>query len=495
MPTLPVAAGEYATEWFLGDRKVAGEVDLRPLLPPKVTMFDDVEETDWSAGGGFPQEHEYERIVGRTRSGLDIVLTDANVAIWFPQRSLGSARHAVVGHDVATVAGDAFSQIEFQFTEADLLFGVAPIKSVSWPGDGTPPLAGQFAMEGNPAANHNWESADGGISIDCRYEVRFSISNGHRHEVAFAPVVAMASPEPLTVDQWIKQWVQPFLRIATLATGRPQRLSWLTVSAAPMGVRAPERFEYPSGGLFGSGMEQLPYDAEYRDEWREAENRPLFTLANLPIPLPTVLARWVELEEGDNPFVELYGQTVRQPDLPRRARFLYLVQALEALHGHEHRDADAEAQEHFAAKRKEALAVLAVADLPDGTLSFIKKKWVKRVPDGLDRRLGELVAELPTSVQNTLAPPANDPVLVELVADEPLLQGQLRRLRNNLSHGTRNYTDSGLRPWVRAVEIMCRASALRLLGLSPDAVAAGIVPPSAPPPPASENNGSDEFTS
>jgi hypothetical protein len=61
----------------------------------------------------------------------------------------------------------------------------------------------------------------------------------------------------------------------------------------------------------------------------------LFTASELPAPLPDVIERWRQLDSSDNPFPELY-RLASAPDLPERARFLYLVQALEGLHGFEH---------------------------------------------------------------------------------------------------------------------------------------------------------------
>lgn len=101
-----------------------------------------------------------------------------------------------------------------------------------------------------------------------------------------------------------------------------KRASWLTVSTEPADASGKERQAYPSGVVFGSGIEQVPYEAEYREEWRRAEGIPLFTLATMPMSLPELLRRWLALNQADNPFIEL----------PARARFLYLIQALEALH-------------------------------------------------------------------------------------------------------------------------------------------------------------------
>ncbi len=161
----------------------------------------------------------------------------------------------------------------------------------------------------------------------------------------------------------------PLLRLAALATRRPQPLAWLTVNTRPRGQPADERRRDTNGTVFGSGIEQAPYEAEYREEWREPKNRPLFTLATLPMSLPALVRRWRSLESAQNPFVELYGLALRHTDVPARARYLYLMQALEALHSFEHQEDDEGSQEAFATWRTEVLEALAAVELPPGDAS------------------------------------------------------------------------------------------------------------------------------
>lgn len=482
---LPVHPGDYAVEWFLADRVIPGELSLESGRPPKATLFGDVVPRDWNQGGGFPEDHSFDRVVGRLRSNLDVVLTDANISIWFPQRSLGGARHAVVGMGVAAVPGHAFHRARFQVTNLDLLFGVAPIRSITWPAEGTPRLEGQFSIETNPEAHHEWTDADARMTVECTYDIQVPLSSGHQHYVAFAPVISIASEQPLDVDRWVNEWVMPLLRIAALATHQPQQLSWLTVNTAPRTARDDERMRSTTGTVFGSGIEQEPYEAEYREEWREPANRPLFTLATIPMSLIDLVRSWRALERDENPFIELFGLTLRQTELPARARYLYLVQALEALHSYEHRAKDDEAQATFEQRRSEVLGSLRQVELPPGTLSFIKENWSKRHADSLDRRLRDLIDQLPEPVRGVVStPPAGD-ILAAMTTDGPQpIEALLRILRNDLSHGNRNYDDGSIRPWVQIVGTICRAHALRLLGFDNDAVVAGLAPPRPPAPPA-----------
>ena len=128
----------------------------------------------------------------------------------------------MVGMGVADVPQDAFHRARFQVTNLDLLFGVAPIRSITWPAEGRPPLQGQFSIETNPEAHHEWTDDDAGMTVECTYDIRFPLSSGHEHYVAFAPILSFASEQPLNVDRWVNEWVMPLLRLAALATHQPQ---------------------------------------------------------------------------------------------------------------------------------------------------------------------------------------------------------------------------------------------------------------------------------
>lgn len=487
-PKLAIAPGDYSVEWSLGDRWVPGEVELEPNRPPRIVVFGDIEERDWSRGGAFPQEDEYDHLVGRLRSGQDIVVTDVHASTWLPRRVSGSGRHAVVGLNIGEVDGNAYSRIRFQLTDLDMFFGVAPIESVSWPQHPEEPGSHTYAVQVNPAADHEWLDDADDLRVTCSYDRRFTISNAHRHEVAFAPVISIACRTPLTVDQWVDRWVMPALRVATLATRKLQRLSWMTVSTTGLDPTDEERFRSPSGVVFGGGISQSPYEAEYLDEWRLEENRPLFTLATIPMPLPALLTTWRALQSSDNPFMELYGQSLRHDDLPARARYLYLVQALEALHTYEHASEDSERDANFRQQREVALDDLSHRDLPSGALRLLRDTWPKWRMDSLDRRLRELIAQLPDGVQRRLTVPPDNTIARDFdTAGVPAMDSRLRSLRNDLSHGSRNYDDFDLRPWVAIVDSLCRAHALRLLGFASTDLERGLGAPMPPPMPQNED--------
>jgi hypothetical protein len=105
-PDPGVSPGEYHLEWILPDRRVDGYVELAARRLTRLTAYGPL-DSGVAEGGErvFPQIREMSRLVGRLRSNLDLVVTDAWLEEWFPERHLGAGTWAVVGLEIATVPG------------------------------------------------------------------------------------------------------------------------------------------------------------------------------------------------------------------------------------------------------------------------------------------------------------------------------------------------------------------------------------------------------
>jgi hypothetical protein len=53
---------------------------------------------------------------------------------------------------------------------------------------------------------------------------------------------------------------------------------------------------------------------------------------------------------------------------------------------------------------------------------------------------------------------------------------QIERIRNNLSHGNRNYVQHELQPWMASLELVSRAHLMRLLGFDDDGISLALAP-------------------
>jgi hypothetical protein len=385
------------------------------------------------------------------RSNHDIVLLDGRIDSGLPGWAFGMAQFAIVGLGVDRVPDDRYERLVLQVTGADRFFGVSPVKDVSWPARPSPRTEQRYSVLLNPDARQRWRDRTEGVSVVCSYARQFPLHR-YRFELAFAPVIEFIANSPLTLDDWVTRWLQPLVDVASLASGDPQRLAWLTVHSGT-------GREETSGVVFGGGIAQAPYQAGYDDEWRRSGRRPLFTFTTLPVPLPVLLRRWRRLGSGDSPFVALYRLALLDPDLPLRARYLYLIQALEALHGYENRAKEDKAQRSFAANRKKVIAEIEGLGADPSRVSFLKDNWSTRKQISLASRLSDLVKRLPAPVQGYLKRPEMAPIAEELRTQDKatVLHEQLGVLRNDLSHGRHNYPDTDLKPWVESVDLICRA--------------------------------------
>lgn len=462
-PQLGVTPGEYDCEWFLADQAVPGRVELQGNRFPKLTLYDDLPlgdesaRTEWNSG----ERHDFERLHGRLRSNQDVVVLNGGIGYLFFRQRTGYWRYAIVGMGVADVREDRYERISLQVTGSDLLFDMKPIKDVPLPGRVIGEDELRYSVVLSQDSHRCWKSPD--MAIKCGYDRR-PLVGLYRFEILFAPVIEFTAESPLTLDEWVHRWIRPLVGIASLATGEPQHVAWLQVHGKDV-----------RGVVFGKEISQAPYPAT--DERRSRlERPPLFTLKSLPVNLPNLLEEWRTLETGRNPFLEIYASALVQPDLPQRARFLYLIQALEGLHAYENHAAEENAQRTFESERKKLLDEIRELGLARASQAFLNKSWPKRKSDALSRRLSALLSSLPLAVREDLEDPEMAAIAPRLSDDGgTALEKQLEKLRNQISHGGCNYADSELAPWVRAVEVICQAHLLRLLGFDAAAIEHGVV--------------------
>jgi hypothetical protein len=458
--------GDYSVDWLVGrSRRFSGEVELAPRRLPRIEPYGKLRSPRRNAAGElvYPlpgREIRYPRVVGRLRSNEEVVLIDAALSDWFPERFVGRARWAIVGLGVSAIPDDRYGHVSFQITDADLWAGIPPLAQTTWPKPGS--ASQDFSATLNPDAHRVWRDTRNGVTVDFGYSHSFSL-DPYKFGLTFAPIFDVYSRQNFTLDEWRDQWVAPLIDLASFATKRPQTLSWLTVHHGSGRSRI-------SGTVFTGGIHQAPYTAHYDIEWRtDAERKPLFTLPQLSMTPMKLIRRWRELHASDDPFIELYRATLFQTDLPPRARYLQLIQALEARHSYANRNADEKAQAKFGVQRQQTIDAAQRAGLAGRDLRFLKDEWSKRRRDSLERRLLPLLRDLPVSVRQALeSDQALDPIRSQLIADEDAktFQAQLRVLRNQLSHGERNYHDGDLKPWVDALETICRGQLLGLLGFA-----------------------------
>jgi hypothetical protein len=84
----------------------------------------------------FPQRVSHPSMTGELRNGPKVILLDAEVETWHPDRAFINARAALVGPSrAATDVPLLFDTITIQLSGLDAFAGIGPLKSFTYPAD------------------------------------------------------------------------------------------------------------------------------------------------------------------------------------------------------------------------------------------------------------------------------------------------------------------------------------------------------------------------
>jgi ApeA-like protein/HEPN superfamily Apea-like protein len=436
----------HPCEWYYGDQSFPGTAELAPMRPPGGQLF------GWllprAESMSFPQDLSTDVLWGRLRSNEDIALVDAGLEIWFPDRAIVSARAAIVGLNLRSEKSLLFAAAEVQVTNLPALIGTVPLKSYKFPrSETTNPLEGSYEVEGNPEASLKWTSEDGTLS--CRYDIHMGGWDGFRLHVDTVPLVEIRPPKGLTLLDYVDVWVTPLLQIATFLSGRKQQITQLALLR--------DRSEHSDSGrptsrqrlkVYGSSLGQSVYAAARPDP---SQPRPMYAFSELPYDLLELLERWRRLTADVPQALKPYLNTLFMEDLPARAKFLYLAQTIEAIHRSLENPGVYTTHKSM---RDAVLKRVKELELEQPMRAFLHDRIDRHGGPSLKSRIENLVDTVPGNIQN-----------VALVAD---LASQVPRVRDDLSHGLKDYEPQELRPFIRAMKLLADAHLLGILELSPD---------------------------
>ncbi len=334
-PAMSIGPGSYNARFYLYGRVLSGIVELEGRKPVRFEVYD---PDGISRPSDFPQESQVDRLAGHLWRNEDIILRHVQLSEIFPGRYTGIASYALVGLGIQDIE-DRLCSVEFQVEGLDEFFWTKPLQKYQWPRGSS---SNDFSATMMEEAYTTWSSGD--LTITAGYPWKIEHLDGYGLSVSFAPVMTFESTNVLSPDEWLTEWLRTFLRLISFGTKGPRRPSWVVFSS-----RADESGQSVRAQLYGLGITQ-EINAAQRPTISDLGSRPLFTRHDLPDQLQDLVKRWNELESSNNPFLELY-RLASDADLPPRAHILYLVQALEGLHGFEHRAEDDRRQ---AATRKRA---------------------------------------------------------------------------------------------------------------------------------------------
>jgi hypothetical protein len=461
-PTLPT--GSYYCKWQITPYKdgeppttLSGNMTLDADRIPICDVYGEVPYKTVGNTVSLPQIFEYPELFGVLENNMDLVLHGARLEPFMLDSGVLVAGYAAVGLSIRHVPGQQYTKCRVQVTGLDALFGRPPLRAIEIPVK-QPFLDATFSATGDPLSTQFWSEV--GIEVRCSYDLQTTGLNPYHHELKFFPIVTFKSTTPLTLVAWLDSWLDPLVWLTTLSTGRTQMMSWLGLKQTTS-IQGREPSEL-TAQVFGPGISQEPYESRGRlvdDDGQPVHS--LISLASDGVSLLALLRRARELAASDNPFPELYRLTLTT-ELPERARFLYLVQALEGLHGFENRMGELAARKAHQAHRLEILS-RARESLDARDIRYLRETWTNRLPGNLERVMDDLVAALPHGAAE---------IFHSLSRDGLVLRGKssstaasvIREIRNGLAHGSRGYAPQLLRPWSNALDTLARAHMLRLLG-------------------------------
>lgn len=463
--------GDHSGRFTLPDgREAYGTVSLAPNTPPRASLHPDTPTPIGPEGRGFPQQTRVDQLIGHLYSNEEVILGDVHLTEWFPDQFSASARWALIGLDATRTPDGLWNSVQVRATGIESLLGNA-IASTSWPKSmdrslDSPPL--RLSADLNPEAKY--VSDVDGVTVTAQYDPTFTAADPYRFEVNNYATVELESATPLSVDAWLRDWINPLVGVIALATGEREEINTVFMSAPDPNRREaspiPARLK---GQLFGAGVHQRDQIAERRPRRDGTPLIPVFTLEQAP-PLAVMIRTWLE-QLADQAASALYNLAL-DTSLPPSVRFLLCVQAVEALDSSdnavdERKDDDVHREQRKSALR--AINQIAEENLDPLTKRFATENLMRRPHRPLSGRLQRIASALPDH-QSTVADwlKKTDTLGRFLESQNRTshpLQERLASTRNALSHGD-SIPASALTPAIHILETLLRGQLLGRLGFA-----------------------------
>lgn len=437
--------------------ELPGMLTVEPGKWPSGTVYGEM-PIIWNRDGkggksaGFPQSHQFDILRGRLSSGAYFALMNGEISYWFDTQGRAVGTFAVMSRDEFVLEEHRkYSSIEFQIEGLEAIADVAPIAATQHPTDMT--VEQQWAATLNKDAKLDWTSGDHKMSF--WYNGSFRSFDAYEFQMAFSPVLRLTSTIPLSSGDWWINWIKPLRQLISLATNAPRAVTYFCA------INGDDLARSSRDQIFGWDISHEPANsttAAIRDI------KPSIRLKSDGVDLLDLLIRWQELTEARHPMIETYGAMVTVAEQHPRSRFLLLLQAIEGLHGFEHKVQREDRQQKHSSER-EAYIERVGGSLAAKDLKFLKKNLMKYPIEGLDTALATTFKSLPIDIQPELEKSKLVQQIRDELADEKLnVTTALRRTRNDLSHGSSNFDPQDLHEVALILDRVVRSEVLRVLG-------------------------------
>lgn len=476
---LMLAAGTYPCQWTYRDQVMSGEIQLEGLRAPVGEMFD--APGTYVEGEGSrsfePHEDSVDVLRGRLRSGYETVLLGVRTQHYLPQRSWVHGQMALTGSALPEKL--LFDSVKFQVGGLTELAGVYPVKSITLPEtlDSDAVISATWNAE---TAAQAWTTGDGD-NLELEFTATIDHGRWYSFALSSAPVITV-SGMPRSAEDWMRQYVRPLAEITTLATLRPQPVSWVTLyhtakvlPGLPFPDGVPHReTEHLPVQLFAADIAQQPYDAAPTEAPHliSYDTGTLIRLGPDGATLPDLFAGWQSLQTTYITFFD-YLTTALRASMSAKSRFLALLPALEGFHLAKHGDGPIPRKE-FKKQRKAVLQRIQDLDGVDQDDVDFLTSWLSvygsyQLADRLrvivDQELGEGLRERIRARTDPI--PESLSCLVDQAEDVWAVMGTVR---NRIAHGSDKQPRSAqLGALTRLAHTVAIGAALNLLGV-PDTI-------------------------
>lgn len=471
---LPFSPQEYLCTWNLPDVRpenrnnddsrrggnesrtveLNGTLDLTTGHHPRGSFYGKLPIVFKNGGARFPQISSFECLTGKLSTGAYFVLINGQYNYWHIDHGHANGAFAILsGKPFKKDEHRTYRSIELQLEGLDRIIDASPTET-QFDGEKS-----SFSITFDKTC---WEWYRDNVSMKL-YFVGRSRRDPYNFVMSFAPVLRIDAGSPLTVVDWWTNWVIPLQEIIASAIGHTPDIMYMLAIAEH--TSKCERKDQ----IFRWDIKQEPL---YHSTDMTRRSEPAIKIQEDNIDLLTLLIEYQELLASHHPLIETFQSVTLYSDQHPRSRFLLLIQALEGLHGYEHREEEDKQCQAYKNKKKEVLGRLKKLDhtkeneiITKSDCKFLIKNLMSSQFVTLESRLIAIFGALPSGVRENLNGSALIRQFREL-QEKPYMrmEAALARIRNKLSHGATNFESSDLDDVVEILYRVVRAELLRVLG-------------------------------
>lgn len=415
-------------------------------------------------------------------NSFDVLLLDVTITVWNLGQADITAAAALTGTDLLSYLTDgevpAFVGATMQVTNLDAICGFRPLAKTKFPGSSPAQTSdetktdqeqqvAEWGAVANDKSNQTWSDDDAELTLGFRTE--YSVFDPYHFRVAFTPIVEIGVATGITLRDWIDRWADPLKRIVSVATGREEVITHLSLNLE--GGRDQDFSAQVQ--VWGSGITQEPYSSRQR-AINEANST--FIIPQDHSSLLDLIRTWCRQLDDHNPILETYNPVMLRDTQHPRARYLTLVPCLEGLYGYQNRSEFEKKSKDRIETREKLLTRLKClvenkeVEFDSKDLNFVKNNISKRPPSDLSVALRRLFHQV--DADSLLDRLKSTNLVVEVdkgYGHDGQIGRSLSQIRNDLAHGNRGYPAGDLAEVSDILHRIVRAQILRTLDVSQEA--------------------------